>query len=225
MVEKPDGLVLWAGIAAPIVGLAGIVLAALTAPSFSPIDHGLSHLGAMEGISSLFFNAGIILTGVVAFPFGIFLALTPENSLEKYGVASVWIGVFAMFLLGFFTMDAYPTLHLLLGLLFFIGITVAFFLYGAGNVVAGDVQHGLRTIGLGVVHETGWLVWGATVLIYTDYNGPLLETPGIFFPELLGILVLIAWATRTAYGPRAEKWSEIGPDQEPEERGPGHREA
>ena len=221
--KKPDGLVLWAGIAAPVVGLTGIVLAILTAPDWSPMTHGLSQLGIADGPASLFFAAGVILTGVVAFPFGLFLALTPQNAMEKYGVGAVWIGVFAMFLLGFFPMDSNPTIHLILGLLFFIGVTVAYYLYGAGNVLDGEVEHGLTTIGLGVVHETVWLIWGATM--FRGYRGDLLDAPGIFLPEIVGILILIVWAYRTAVGPRADQWADLGPDREPDEPGPEHREA
>lgn len=218
--QKPDGPVLWAGLLAPVVGVVGMVLAMLTAPSFAPLEQGLSHLGIADGIASLFFNGGVILTGFVAFPFGIFIALTTETAWERRGVAAIWVSVFSMFLLGFFPMDSY-LIHLGLGLSFFVLMTVGFYFYGAGNVLAGDVRHGLVTIALGVIHETAWLVWGAT--FFRGFDGQLLRAPGILLPEVVGIAVLIVWAYRVAVGPRADEWSAIGPDQEPDEPGPEHR--
>lgn len=202
----PGGFMLSCGVAAPAVGVVGVVAAALLAPEFQPLEHGISHLGVAEGVASWVFNGAILLTGVAAFPFGLVLAFTANNTLEKLGVASLWIGVFCMFLLGFVNLSHYLP-HLALGLTFFTLMTLAFYLYGAGNVYAGRVSHGLGSIALGALHQTVWLVWG--VVFFRGYEGPLLEAPAILLPEVVGLLLLVGWALREAYGPIREDWLDV----------------
>lgn len=202
----PGGFMLSCGVAAPVVGVVGVALAALLAPEFNAVDHGFSHLGVADGVASWVFNGTVVLVGVVAFPFGLVLAFTANNLLEKAGVACLWIGVFCMFLLGFVTLDYYAA-HLALGLTFFSLVTVAFYVYGAGNVYEGRVTHGLVSIAFGALHQAAWLVWG--VVYFRGYQGPLLEAPAILLPEAAGLLLLIAWVFHEAYGPIRDDWREV----------------
>lgn len=81
------------GILAPIIGLSCIGLAILYSPWFSWTDNWLSDLGgfpgdepawAAHGISSILFNAGLIVAGIL----GIFFAL----GLRKSGIFNTTLG-------------------------------------------------------------------------------------------------------------------------------------
>ncbi|MDY7083092.1 MAG: DUF998 domain-containing protein, partial [Halobacteria archaeon] len=108
----------WSGIVAPLVAFGGIVLALITAPSFSFTGDALSNLGVMNAPTSTFFNMGLLGAGVVSLPFGFLLWFTTHNLLEKLGVASIIFSVFSMSQIGIFTLDS-GALHLLVALNFY----------------------------------------------------------------------------------------------------------
>jgi hypothetical membrane protein len=57
------------GVAFPVVSLGAILLATLVSPTFTWTGSALSDLGAFGAPTALLFNGGLVLAGLVAFPF------------------------------------------------------------------------------------------------------------------------------------------------------------
>ena len=95
LVQKISGV---CGILIPLVFFIFVELAILQAPWFAWSEYALSDLG-VEGNSALFFNLGVILTGISAFIFSIGLIKELSNKIGGY---VFMIGSFALVGIGAF---------------------------------------------------------------------------------------------------------------------------
>jgi hypothetical membrane protein len=75
----------YCGICIPLVIFTCITLALLQSPWFNWTQHALSDLG-IEGISSIFFNSGMILGGILSLIFSIGLKKILSNPLGAYAL-------------------------------------------------------------------------------------------------------------------------------------------
>ena len=135
----------YCGFAGPIVSLGAIMLATIVAPPETFTWHGraLSDMGRYGAPTFLLFNGGLIVGGLLGFPFAWRLWLESRNSLERVGVALLAVAVIGMIGVGIFflehtTLYLETSLHGLAALTVFGVAPFAGWIYGTGAVLAGD---------------------------------------------------------------------------------------
>ena len=107
--RKPETLLLWAGIAVPILYFGNLLLSSLLYPGYSHVRQYVSELGGPEAPHATLFNTGVVIFGLaaVAAGGGFGLALRRRDSgrvlavavgalVSLFGVGMVLGGVFPM---------------------------------------------------------------------------------------------------------------------------------
>lgn len=181
-----------AGLVAPLVALASVLLATLLDPSFTWTGSALSHTGELppgrsvslglfvDRPSFLVFNGGLVTAGLVGLPFAWLLYADATHSMERSGALSFGLALASMVAAGVFYLP--QGYHAVAAVVHFIA-TVAFLLvYGVGAVQGGRVQFGGATVLLGGAVLGIWLVW--------DQVFPGL---GIAIPEFASALAIGGW--------------------------------
>jgi hypothetical membrane protein len=173
------------GVLSILVSLGTIGVAILLSARFSLSTSALSDLGRAGWTTTVVFNGGLLVAGLLALPFGVVLARNARTLLHAAGSVAFSLSAVSLALIGVFALPA-PE-HGLVAIGFFLAFTVAFVCYGAGDVRTGARGRGLATLGLALVHVLGWAVWlGA-------------GTPGgLAIPEIVGSACLSAWVLATA---------------------------
>ena len=189
-----------AGALAPLVTLGAIFAATLLSPSFSWTANALSNLGgrsadAATPTTRFLFNNGLLLGGLLGFGFGPALLAARRNAVELLGVVLFGLTLAAMALIGVFPQHRDP--HFTVAAAFYTLLSIAFWVYGAGNVLGGARRRGLLTIGAGALNLLTWAVWALTGAF---------TRPGLALPEIVGAVAFGAWAVATsvAVGRRSE---------------------
>lgn len=182
-----------AGVLAPVVALGAILVATVVSPTFTWTGNALSDLGARDAETSVIFNTGLILGGVIALPFAVRIAETARNRVEMGGA-----GVFALTGAAMSAIGVFPTgtdLHFPAAAGFYLLLSLSLWTYGAGNALAGDAGLGSLTVLLGVVNVAAWAVY---VVVYAPRG------LSVALPEIVGAVVLGAWTAGTALRVRGE---------------------
>ncbi|MFC6755617.1 DUF998 domain-containing protein [Halomicroarcula sp. GCM10025894] len=180
------------------VGIAGAILAS---PAFTIAGNALSDLGqpgnpVATPVTTLLFDGGLVLAGVVGLPFAVVLWRRSETRLGQAAVVPFTIALLGMVGVGLF--PAGRALHVPAALTLYLASMVAMGLDGIGDVLSGQRRRGAGTCSLVAVHVAGWWWWAA--------SGPVLR-PGLVIPELLGAGIFAAWVLLTALG-QAPGWPE-----------------
>lgn len=173
------------GVFSVAVALCAITAAILIADQFSWASNALSDLGRTEWDSTAVFNIGLIVAGLLALPFGAVLLGGARTIIHAVGAAVFLLAAICLSLIGVFALPA-PR-HGTVAVGFFVGFTLALFVYGAGDVRSGARARGLATVGLGIVHVLAWALWIGT-------GGP----GGVAIPETVGSACVSAWMLGTA---------------------------
>jgi hypothetical membrane protein len=188
-----------AGFAAPVVTLGAILVATLVSPSFAWRRHALSELGAATGAvatsaTRVLFNGGLLVGAVVALGFGYALLRRRRNVVELVGIGCFGLVVIAQGLIGVFALP-HP-FHGTVAISFFALLSVALWVYGVGNYLAGAAGRGVLTVVAGLLNVTAWVIWNAT--------GEFAR-PGLALPEIVGSVLFAAWAISTALDLRSRR--------------------
>ncbi|WP_277541003.1 DUF998 domain-containing protein [Haloarcula laminariae] len=192
-----DDLARVSGVVAVCIAAVGIAGAALASPAFAVTGNALSDLGqpgnpAATPVTTLLFDGGLILAGVVGLPFSVVLWRRSETSIGRVAVVP-----FAVALLGMAGVGLFPAgrpLHVPAALTLYLGSMVAMTLAGVDSGLAGKRRRAAATLSFVAVHVAGWWWWAA--------GGPV-PRPGLAVPELLGAAVFAAWVVLTAVGERS----------------------
>lgn len=184
------------GIAAVLIAAIGIAGAALASPAFSVTGNALSDLGqpdnpAATEVTTLLFNGGLVLAGLVGLPFAV--TLRDESASRLGGVAVV---AFVVALLGMVGVGLFPAgqpLHVPSALALYLASMVAMTVHGVADAADSHRRRAVVTLSLVVVHVGGWWVWAA--------GGPVLR-PGLAVPELLGAGAFAVWVVTAGPGVR-----------------------
>jgi len=184
-----------AGVVAVLVAAVGIAGAMLASPAFAVTGNALSDLGqpgnrAATPVTTLLFDGGLVLAGVVGLPFGATLWRERTHSLEGIAAAPFTVALLGMVGVGLF--PAGRPLHVPAALTLYLASMVAMTVHGVGTALAGRRRRGALSLSLAGVHVAGWWWWAA--------SGPVLR-PGLAFPELLGAGVFAIWVLQTAGWP------------------------
>ncbi|ACV48808.1 MULTISPECIES: DUF998 domain-containing protein [Halomicrobium] len=188
----------WTGVGVPIVTLGAILLATTLSPGFDWTVNALSHLGALEsraaaegvatGPTRLLFNGGLIVGGLAGLGFAGAVWLGSNGLVERLGAVVLGLSLLSLAGVGTFPDGTAP--HFAVAIGHYLLFTVAFWLYGTGNVLAGDRLRGAVTILLGIAHLGGWYVWFLT--------GGVRQS-GLAIPEMYGAVVFCGWVVVTAH--------------------------
>jgi len=182
------------GVGAALVPMGAILVATLFSPAFSWTGDALSNLGgaadpAANATTILLFNGGLVVGGLLGVGFVYVLFARAAHAAERAGAVAFGLAMIALALVGVFPQGRPP--HFPAAVSFYLLLSVGLWLYGMGNLFAGERERGLATMLLGVVNIAAWVGWGLT--------GPVVR-PGLALPEIVGAVVLAGWAVVTARG-------------------------
>jgi len=176
-----DDLAIYAGVVATVVAFGMIFLTTTMAPWFSWPGDALSDLGHPDRWELYWiYNYGLMVAGTLGVVFAVRSALDRGTLAHVAGSLVMAVSLADLALVGYYHAGRDP--HVLVSTLFFVTLTYGVFLYGSGEVLAGNVYRGLGTIWLGLVHAAWWGVWGLVDL-----------GDGVAIPEFVGALVVAGW--------------------------------
>jgi len=117
------------GITSQLVGVTTLLVAISSSPWFSWTENYISVLG-VEGSTTMLFNCGLIITGVLSLIFALGLGKSLSSSrLGRWGAVSLVLGSMAISAVGIFPRTV-GLLHDLASTAFFAFISLAIFLVG-----------------------------------------------------------------------------------------------
>lgn len=150
---------IYCGLMAPVVSLGSTSLSTVLAPAseFTWQAYALSDLGRPDARTFVLFNGGLILGSLLGVALAWPLWRRSRNTLERAGTVAFVLAVVGLGLVGVFHLPR--DLHSPAALLFFVGGPFTQWLYGTGQVLAGDVRFGLVSVWFGVAHIVGWVGW------------------------------------------------------------------
>ncbi|MFW5984193.1 MAG: DUF998 domain-containing protein, partial [Halobacteria archaeon] len=167
-----------------LVAATGIGIAALLTP-LDPLTQAISELGAPEAPYSAVMNISFIVGGVVSLPFAALLASEARNVYERSGAFFVSVAFLALTALGVFPIGR--SYHIPAAITLYASFTVALWVHGTGEALAGETRRGLATVWLGNFNVIVWASW-AFWRVYA---------PGLALPEALGVSMFVVWILAT----------------------------
>jgi len=170
------------GIITPSVAFSCILLAIAYAPHFSWTDDALSDLGVMPNPTSVLFNLGLIVSGILAivFAFGLLIFFNKTVS-GRIGAIMFVLDCLALICIGIFPENAKP-MHVYASVAFFAIFPLAALLMTAAFVFSSKHRMALFTFAIAVFAA---VVWVAEFLV--NY------VPGVAIPETLSALAACLW--------------------------------
>ncbi len=180
-----DRFARYAGILAPPITFLFIAVAILTHPWFSFTENALSDLGALHTENNWIFNTGLILGGILATVFSVYLQGKGKNMAENTGYAIFLASSVFMILIGVFPEDTAP--HFTVSVLFYLLGSVAISISGIGFVRSGRKKEGKISVALVLVT--------LAIALGIEWNG-------IAIPETIGALAIAAWVYIVIFGVR-----------------------
>jgi hypothetical membrane protein len=170
------------GIITPSVAFSCILLAIAYAPHFSWTDNALSDLGVMPNPTSVLFNLGLIVSGILAivFAFGLLIFFNKTVS-GRIGAIMFVLDCLALICIGIFPESAKP-MHLYASVAFFAIFPLAMFLMTASFVLSSKHRMAVFTFSIAVFAA---VVWAAEFLMH--------YVPGVAIPETLSALAACLW--------------------------------
>ncbi|MBX0293962.1 DUF998 domain-containing protein [Haloarcula nitratireducens] len=183
----------WAGVASVVLTNAAIAGATLASPSFAWTDHALSNLGqpgdpVATPVTTLLFDGGLVLGGLVGLLFSYTLWVESANLAERLAALPLCVALLGMVGVGVFPY-AQP-LHGPAAITLYLASMVTMALYAVGNALAGAIGRAAGTVALVALHVGVWWWW---------LSGGGLSRGGLAVPELFGSLLFSAWVLWTAH--------------------------
>jgi len=160
------------GVIAPIIAFTSILVAIAYSPSFSWTENALSDLGVQEGVTAVLFNAGLIISGVLAIIFatGLF-TLQKGNLLGRIGALVLVLDAFALTAIGVFPESVKPT-HFYASVTFFVFFPISMLFLGAAFLRTSKTKLGFFTLIVAAVATVVWTVpFGKGVAIPETISG------------------------------------------------------
>ena len=174
------------GIASQAIGLVSLLIAVSMSPWFSWTENYLSVLG-VKGSTTILFNYGLILTGVLSsiFAVGLGRSLLSGRLLGQLGMGSLILSSAALSIMGIFPRTIGMT-HNCASLAFFLFISLAIFLIGIKLITLSQKTWGMLSLTIAILINVFQLVpW--------PWNGGAI-------PQLLSVLLWSLWTL--AFGVR-----------------------
>jgi len=158
------------------------MLAIALAPQFSWTDNALSDLGIMPGSTSISFNFGLILSGMLTLLFasGLF-AYFKGKSLGRFGAYVLILDSAALAAIGIFPENVKP-LHLYASVSFFVLFPLSMLFVTASYLRTSEARMGFFTFSIALFAA---IVWIAQFLLRYVH--------GVAIPEALSALAGCLW--------------------------------
>ncbi len=181
----------------PIIAFTCIFLAIGSASEFSWVDNALSDLGVMSGVTSVLFNWGLIVSGVLGFFFAIslframrlFEIFSSDGKLHLLfykglsGALFFSLACLALIAIGVFP-ETVRYVHTYASVAFFVLLIIALGRLGTSFWQVKQKSWSVFTLLLGVVAAIPWLL-----LILVRY------VSGVAIPEFISAVAGGLWAT------------------------------
>ncbi len=176
------------GILTPAIAFSFIFSAITTYPSFSWNTNALSDLGVVEGLTSVLFNVGLVLTGLWAMVFGVgLLVMFNRNRVGQVGALIFAIAWVALILIGVFNENFEPT-HLIVSVAFFVFLPISMFTITAAFGVVRKTKLAIFTLATALGDALPWILY--LTLHYAS---------NVAIPELISGLVGSVWTFAVGY--------------------------
>jgi hypothetical membrane protein len=195
---KPD-VAATAGIVGPFYAFMSIMIAIIVSPWFTWTSNALSDLGnlskyATSPISSLVFNSGLIVAGIIT----IFAALGLIMNVKKHigalisGVVLL-VGTIALICIGLFP-ENFPPWHFIFSVVLFVSIALAMLLFGGVfTFYRGTRRLGYFSLITGLIAAAPWIPY-----MFLNWS------VGAAVPEIISAITVYLWiivmCTRVASG-------------------------
>ncbi len=171
------------GFLTPIVAFAFIFSAISSYSEFSWLDNALSDLGVVAGVTSVLFNAGLIVGGVLCAVFarGLFVSLK-ERIIGKVGAFVFVLASISLFAIGVFPESVSPT-HYIVSVMFFTFLPISMLITVGAFWLMHRTRMAVFTLLVAVAAATPW------VLYFTVHYAP-----NVAMPEIVSALAGAVWA-------------------------------
>jgi len=188
------GNVLWlripavCGILTPVVAFICIFLAIDSAPEFSWVENALSDLGVVSGVTSVLFNNGLIVSGLLGFVFavGVFMFLG-EDFVSRVGALVLVLAMVALTAIGVFPENVRPV-HYLVSVAFFVFLPISMLILTGAFWLKRQVRMAVFTLVEAFAAAAPWVLLFAVRYV-----------SGVAVPEAVSGLVAAVWAVVVSY--------------------------
>jgi hypothetical membrane protein len=171
------------GVLTPIIAFACIIEATVLAPSFSWTNNALSDLGVMPGTTSILFNTGLIISGVLAAIFATGLYIAFKNSvLGQVGAITFLVCALALMSIGVFTENVKP-IHLYVSVAFFALSPISMLILTAHFFLSTKRREAVFTLAVASFAAIAWIM-----------EFTIKYVPGVAIPETLSALAASSWS-------------------------------
>jgi hypothetical membrane protein len=171
------------GVLAPTIAFACILLSIAFYPQFTWFNNALSDLGVVEGVTSVLFNLGLIISGFSALIFGLGLLVSfRDKALGITGALLFMIDALALALIGVFNENLKP-MHYYFSVIFFMLYPVSILVLCSEYLLSKRMKMGLFTFATAAFAGTVW----AVQFTFKPF-------PGVAIPETLSALAASTWA-------------------------------
>lgn len=166
------------GMAAVVIGTAGIILSIALAEGFSLRRQALSDLGAPGVPQAWLFNGTLIVAGALAAIFCASLLDRLPNRYQRSGIGTLLVASVSLVGVGLFSTG--HVLHRPASIVFFLGVTLGLALLGYGDHLAGRSGRSRIELNLALLHVLAW-------------SFAVVTLRGVALPELVGGAVFAIW--------------------------------
>ena len=171
------------GMITPPIAFAFILSAIASAPTFSWADNALSDLGVMRWPTSVIFNAGLVISGILAVIFATGLYMNFGKSvLGRCGVTIFLLCTIALIAIGIFPENMNP-MHILASVAFFGLFPISMCVLTSAYFMSGKRKSAIFTITVAAFAALVWIL--ESLFKYV---------PGVAIPETLSALSASSWA-------------------------------
>jgi hypothetical membrane protein len=187
------------GIIGPFYAFLSIMIAILVSPWFSWTGNALSDLGNLSRypsspVSSLVFNSGLILAGIITV-FSVLGLLTKVKTNIGALISGVvlLVGTIALICIGLFP-ENFPPWHFIFSVMLFVSIALAMLFFGGVFIYNKLTRRlGLFSLASGLIAASPWIPY-----MFLNWN------IGAAIPEIISAVAVYAWvivmSTRLASG-------------------------
>lgn len=173
----PRRILRYFGVLALAIGWLTIILSISVNPWFSLERNALSDLGAVGRENAWIFNSGLVVAGVVAALYSIYLLKAARDKLETLASAIFLMSSIHLILIGLYPEGTYP--HLFASYWFFLSAGFAVLLFGAALLIKRDLFLGASFVLISAIGFAG---------------AALIPWPSIGSVEVFAIMLLSIWA-------------------------------
>ncbi|MGE5637109.1 MAG: DUF998 domain-containing protein [Chloroflexota bacterium] len=176
------------GVVTPLIAFTFIALSILGYPQFSWINNALSDLGIVPGITSVLFNFGLYVSGLLALIFSIGLyKFLNKNILGKIGAIIFAAASLALEGIGWAPENVYP-FHYYFSVAFFTLVPISLLIITGYFLILRQYRFAAFTFIIAVLGAATWVLYFLIQYV-----------PGVAIPEALSAIAGSVWTIITGW--------------------------